>query len=250
MHQSREILSNALNKSVFSPGSLATDALLIGALSVAGYGIAFAYEAGYAKHFGYPSYLISPTPSVIAVALGAVFGLVIGLFPILINLFGNDKDTKNRAISFIVFVIFIPYIFFYEYSIRNYEISSIWSAFAVSLAVLIALFVKRRTENYFDARLTNIVFSLGLGGLSLASAAFIIGIYEAKGESSFYFLKDKPDYAVVRLYESMAIAVRYDFDKKNFEQEYYVLKIGDEKSDLEMKRVGVTGKRLPIANIE
>lgn len=106
--------------------------------------------------------------------------------------------------------------------------------------------VTRGGEALRSARKTRHIGLLMLFAAGVYSAFSLSGINSARSEKVFYFLKWKPDYAVVRLYDGMAIAVRFDFKEKAFTQDFFVAKIGDDKRELELTRIVIKEKRSPV----
>lgn len=229
---------------------LGTDALLLGALSAIGYCIAFAYEMGYAKHFGYPSYLISPTPSVIVIALAVIAATVSSATPIFSDYFNSRKGSIERRVYFwILFFVFIFVIIMYSFTISNYSWISLFKniAYIAFICIIVYFQIKLKKGDYsVNAKFNKFAFlAVGISFVYLIS--ILAGIYSAKSEKVFYFLTDKPDYAVVRLYDATGIAVRYDSNKKSFDHHYYVIKINDDGKGLALKRVVLEESRLPVA---
>ena len=228
-------------------GRFATDALLLGALSAAGYCIAFAFESGYAKHFGYPTYLVSPTPSVIVTAVAATLFIVLGLaMPIVEAVESAHKSRRKRAVN-IGFGIFLVLMVGSALIEGNFEMKA-WITAGLTILVMTGMFwsSKKDAENGKVAGPTG--FSLGVTALLLIvtyTLANLAGLVSAMNQQVFFFLPGKPDFAVVRLYDSTAIAVRYDFDKKKFAGEYRILKLKDD-GELKLERMALKGNRLPV----
>jgi len=227
----------------------ATDALLLGALSAAGFCVAFAYEVGYARHFGYPTYLISPTPNVIVTALGVVLGAALFLLPLLTDLFDSSVSSVQRKASFwIIFIVFCGLLVGYVFVTNNYQWASLWT---VGLGAVTGVIMhwgdksnaKRGSVSGPKVRVVFSGFLLLVGIYYLAS---LLGTQAARDQKAFFFLQGKPDFAVVRLYDSLAIAIRYDFEKQQFVHEYLVFKLGDERKEMRLERVVLKEKRLPV----
>jgi hypothetical protein len=229
-------------------GKLGTDALLLGALSAGGYCVAFAFEAGYADHFGYPTYLITPTPNVIVTALAAVMIVVAGLFPPFIDML-ESKNLGNRKLGLVaLLVIFVGFSAAYLFTMSNYKLSSL-----IPLPFGLALLVLMRWAGAADAKhghVTGPKSRAVAGVLFLAlltyQLATFFGVMSATNQKAFYFLKTKPDFAVVRLYDSMAVAVRYDTQKQQFVREYLAIRLGDELKELDLVRTVLKADRKPV----
>lgn len=211
-------------------------ALLIAVLSAFGYCVAFAYETGYADHFGYPWYLISPTPSVIVTALAIVFCLVLGVTPLVAS-----EIENTRSVEWVLFAFGVILVLVYV-STRSPRLDG--KAVIVILALIAVViwgFLFTRKARRPATRLL-----MGTIGTFLATgvAASLIGTFVAGGQKAFFFLPGKPDFAVVRMYGEVAIAVRYDFPKQRFVREFRVFKLGEKEMQLE--HVLLNGLRLPL----
>jgi hypothetical protein len=234
-------------------GKLATDALLLGVLSAAGYCVAFAYEAGYARHFGYPTFLIAPTPNVIVTALAVILGVVFGLLPPLMDMFDRAASHANRKVSaWLAIVFFVCLVGGYGFTMRNYDIASMWQ-FGAGLALGGLMYWNQKSDAKRGIAGGPSTKSLAwvlllVGGIYMLAS--LLGTHAAKDQKAFFFLQGKPDYAVVRLYDNVAIAVRYDFQTKRFTHEYVVFKFGDEHKELSLHRSVLKGSRLPVVTDE
>lgn len=228
-------------------GKVATDALLLGILSAAGYCIAFAYESGYAKHFGYPTYLVSPTPTVIATAVAATLLIVIGLaMPIVEALESVDASRRRRAITiggWIFSILMIGSILLDG----NFETKA-WITASLSALAIVGMNWASKKDVRDGMATGRHGFGLSLMGLLLIviyTLANLAGLASAMNQQVFFFLPGKPDFAIVRLYDNTAIGVRYNFEGKKFYGEYQILKLENE-AQLKLERVVLKGNRLPV----
>jgi hypothetical protein len=227
-------------------GKLGTDALLLGALSALGYCVALAYEAGYASHFGYPSYLITPTPNVIVTALAAILMVVFGFVLPLVDLF-ESPGGRNKGIAALI-VLWFVLAGSYLFTVSNYALSSL-----VTFGLSVAIFCFLQWAGAVDAkqgRVTGRKAKSVSGVLLLVSTVYVLasffGTLTAMNQKAFFFLKSKPDFAVVRLYDSVAVAVRFDFQTQQFTREYLAFKMGDELKELNLVRTVLKGVRQPV----
>ena len=75
----------------------------------------------------------------------------------------------------------------------------------------------------------------------------MVGVYAGYLQKNFYFLKAKPDYAVVRIYDGLVVAVRYDPVKREFMREYVAMKLGDDDlKELDLVRKVLREPRVPL----
>ncbi len=226
----------------------ATDAVMLAVLSAFGYWIAYAYETGYASHFGYPTYFISPTLNIIVAAIASLAAAMVGLtLPLLDALKTGDATRSKHARRFIFAAIFALLVGSLYVS-SNYDWRVLWRV----LFAVVIYFVYRWTSASEAKHGVALPMSASLFFLALLAAMLVhvgstfAGLMAAKDQRVFYFLTSKPDYAVVRIYDGVAVAVRYDTSKKAFTGDYVILKFGDELKDFGLKRVAINETRLPV----
>jgi hypothetical protein len=229
-----------------------TDALLIGALSALGYCVAFAYEAGYASHFGYPTYLITPTPNIIVTALASILIAFYGFLPSFAQAFDKDNSAARqhgREVAEVVVVLTIPgYVIVANNLKTEYMIGA--AAFLGLYAVVRRLIFPDRAKSGWKADpLATKMWLAVIGAVTLYAIATIFGVSSAHSQRTFFFLKTKPDFAVVRLYDGLAIAVRYDAQKQAFVREYIAMKLGENK-ELDLVRTVLKEERLLVMKDE
>jgi len=228
---------------------LGTDALFLAAMSAIGYCVAFAYEVGYAKHFGYPTYLIAPTPNVIVTAVAAVLVVVGGLLPPLIDIFDSGNPESRKFGLYLVLVLYIILSGAYLFVMSNYDFWSL-TGLAAAAVILFAMYwagkhdaKQGRTSSPKSRSVGGIIFLTSI----IYTVSTLFGVLSAKNQRQFYFLKQRPDFAVVRLYDSTAISVKYDIQKKEFQREYSAIKFGDDLKELALVRVTLKEDRKPVA---
>lgn len=251
-----------------------TDAFLLAALSVGGYAVAYAFETGYAAHFGYPAYLITPTFSTIAQALFAlvIFGeVVVHLVVFAIH----QKDPELRLlvlqslmalIAGAIAILVIP---------QTWLFAVVASLLALGVAVLWWMRA-RRSRQLGAVTAASQLFPRGLppGGIQSAGQRlrrailtaepgsfhlwFIIitclvtffnlahatGGYMAFKQHTFYMLKSKPDFVVLRIYGELVVAGEINRSTQSFTGNYLVGKLGDADMKLELSRAEF-GKQRP-----
>lgn len=227
---------------------LATDAVVLATLTGIGYWVAFAYESGFASHFGYPTYLISPSLNVILPAIAAIAATLAALMPAALDFLKRRKPSLRK--TWLWFALGLLTLFFTTnlFISSNYDWKVFWRIpFAIVVYIVFTLSaVSDAKEGVALSR------SASIGALVLFAAVFtnvastFMGMMAAKDQKVFYFLVDNPEYAVVRLYDGLAIAVRYDASKKTFVGDYRAMKVGDEPKELRLKRTAILETRLPV----
>jgi len=227
---------------------LGTDAVFLAVLSGLGYWIAFAYESGYASHFGYPTFLISPSLSAIIVAFGALAGALMGAAPIVMDLFRSGDARARRLAYWVVIGGLFAFFALQAFFISNYSWSALWRVAPGVLLFILVRWTSRLQDKAGGA--ANFKVSMALLALVMAMVlhfmSSFLGLAAAKDQRVFYFLTAKPEYAAVRIYDGMTIAVRFNGQTNSFTGEYLLLKLGEEPKELGLKRVALMVPRLPV----
>jgi len=225
-----------------------TDAVLLACLTGLGYWIAFAYESGYATHFGYPNYVISPTIGVIVTAIGTLALSLAALAPMIMDMTKpGDAKARRLAYNYLLLVIFFAAAL-YTFYVSNYDWKALWKL----VPGLVLFFALRWTtkldadKGRFPHPKASLVFLVLSAALLLNFLANLLGLVAAQNQKVFYFLADKPDFAVVRIYDGLVIGVRFDAAKQQFLGEYTIVKLGEDLKTLQLKRVALKDPRLPV----
>lgn len=249
-----------------------TDAVLLAALSVTGYAVAFAFEMGYAAHFGYPATVISPTPATIASALLLlVFGIqIIAQFFVWVT---QQKDAgRRRAITetFFLLIFLLVVLVAVPFGWLQVALATLNLATIVVIWGFRLLAEARARSDRAKAKATIISTGLGSGTSQVVSSPLLfkgsvipfsplhhrawilsacvgvavltvaietVGQFVAKGQRTFYMLKSKPDFAVVRIYGDVVVASKVDLATEHFTGDYIIGKVGDSDMKLELSRV-------------
>lgn len=221
---------------------ITTDAFLLAVLSASGYGLAFIYELGYSSYYGYPTHLIKPTVNIIVIALFFVMFWGVGLTQALSIIFHKESPLQSKQISFVfIYICINAYVLHTMYRLMNIQNLSI-AIIILSMLIVVSCLcgpAYLTFKKLKDSSISHIFFS---GGESVSIILFLVfaffsrGYISAHDEDKFFFLKDKKDYAVLRIYDKTAIAIHYDSINKRFDREYYVFNVENEKNAFELLR--------------
>lgn len=239
--------------------SYLTDAILLAALSVAGYSCAFMYEYGYARHFGIPIYFVSPDYSVIAGALsglGLMLILLVQIFNFTSIIFRDVGLPKLRTRLYLLITFFALIFSFYGFSLR-----------AVGLYITCALIVigtylfaflgssgsiderLEHAEKYNDPLesdiVTNKLSKIGPWSLILYSVviyapviSMAAGAGSARFQTDYHLIKELPGYALLKRDGDNYLAIRYDKVRGKVSEEFLVI-----KND-ELKRMTLVNEKI------
>lgn len=221
---------------------LVTDAFLIVVLTAFGYSCAFAYEFGYANYFGYPKYLIKPTTNSIVLALITVSAVVLFFIPRVIDVFSKNAHVFQKKFSFsIIYLVMtsaMVYIIYQESLVsekNSIAIIFLLGLFILCMGILFFLIYRslgdKNSRKDFFATGFFVIFIVGIASVFIA-----LGMIMARGEKVFYFLKDKPRFAILRVYDKTAIAIYYDTINKEFNREYLIINFEGDKNEFQLLR--------------
>ena len=243
-----------------------TDAILLAALTGWGYAVAYAFEMGYADHFGYPHYVISPTPATIAYAL--IILLLVGSVAFqAIGVAASQADPRLRAA--LLFSLLLGSMAFVLVVVSPWPAVSV-ATVAIGLAVLSWVWwryfsVTRRRKTHVknpgranvsavsdgkNERQTRAPSSdqiphteqnrthLALLGFAALLTTFWIGQlggqYVARLQNRFYMMQSRPDFAVVRMYGELVVAAKINKSTGLFTGDYLIAKVGDAEIKLDL----------------
>lgn len=228
---------------------LGTDALVLGAVTVLGYAVAYLFELGVSRHFGYPRYLIEPTTSVLASSLVLLAIFVFGFIPLFVLSYDNDIPLGarfNGISDWLLFVaLFVCWGLIIAIGRLSWETAAIGVAFAIAYSIFLWLEFSYLKNLKALARIQykKRVVLLAVALMDVSVGAFTAGAMTAGVQERFAFLKSDPSYAVVRIYSGTMIAMKYDSDKKRFADEYRLIKLGDDKAGMDFIIRRLTEKR-------
>jgi hypothetical protein len=220
-----------------------TDAAMLAALSVFGYTLAYLYEVGFANHFGYPSYLISPTPPVIAGAL-VVLSLGAQILALLGVLWSDLKEPEWKDVALNIAMLWCFAIIMLIQSDSTLKtVAVVVAVFAVTAFLTVTSRETRRIRGNHPAGpgmlqrfKTNMVVT-GISGLiATGLAAQVVGELVAKSQQTFFLLDAKTNFAVVRIYGDVVVAAKMNMATEQFTGEYFVGKLGSDDLKLHLKR--------------
>ena len=213
---------------------------MLAGFSFGGYAIAYSFEVGYASHFGFPEYLISPTTSVIACALLALSAGA----QVLVTVWALWQKQSSWPARMSINALCIMGVTAAAAVIFYPEDSSISIFFGVTslLFGLVGVFMwlihrapgeeMKVQEKNKDSVIVSLVFAI----VMLAVAAQITGMAVARNQKIFYVMSEDPSYAIVRIYGDFVVAVRFDLDSQKLTGEYIVSKFEGDDQKLLLKR--------------
>jgi len=243
-----------------------TDAIFIAALTGSGYAVAYAFEMGYADHFGYPHYVISPTPATIAYALIILF-LVGSVAFQAIGVAALQADPLLRAT--LLFSLLLGAMVFVLVVISPWPAVSIATA-SIGLVILTLFWWryfslirsrKRRAKDTGRADVSAVpdgkndrqpraassdqnpltrqyrahLAFLGFACLILTVwASQLGGQYAGRQQGKFYMMQSRPDFAVVRMYGELVVAAKINKSTGLFTGDYLIAKVGDAEAKLDL----------------
>jgi hypothetical protein len=217
-----------------------TEGLFIAGATLAGYAVAFAYEAGFAGHFGVPLDLVSLDLTKVILAVAALLGLGWFLFlvfnPVSILLGAAEwpapiRERIHNAFTAAVTIAALLYIYGPLKGLVGGAV--LFALGVVFFDYVFPLITQRKTRGYF-AKLTaqselenkqvsvspivrsaiGAVGPLGfllLGCIALVSgAAFSLGQAKAEKCEWFYCCSDTTNTVLLRAYGSSLVGVRFD----------------------------------------
>jgi len=229
---------------------LGTDALVLATITAIGYALAYRFEMGFANHFGYPRYLIEPTTGTIAYSL---MFMVLGAFiflPLATLTFQKGQETGRYIDRQVVdMALFLALLLLAMMSWTSF--GTTWRTAINVCAIFTGYFLFVWLENRVRARgvprtrlqRLKAMFAGIFLLMCVAVGASLLGASTAKYEKRYSFLKDDPAFAVVRIYNGTMIAVKYDFERNTFLDEFRLIRLGDSKEG-----IGFTTKRLAKAD--
>lgn len=225
---------------------IGTDAAALAALTVVGYGLAYLFEAGIARHFGYPGYLIELNTATLVSSLIFIIAISYAMIPFIA--FSRTKEIveKDNWVDFSLFTV-MSIMWLLVALPANFSTETLWvgAVFVVVYFLQLGLmtWLKENKPKYEFYQKRKALVTVVLFGLVLFTGASSLGMFVGKNMQSFSFLKADPSYAVVRAYGSTLIAIKYDFDKAEFTNEYRVIKLPDDKDGMNFVNIKLNSQR-------
>jgi hypothetical protein len=223
------------------------------------YGVAYAYELGYARFFSIPLFLIQPTISII---LAVVFALTFTALSLaqgvaLLRLALASVPAGFRAKVYLTVFMSL---------VALATMGFTWSALAAiiffififcGLHIVVLIFGsgtwRERLEeadsspdrlHRFDPISSPVLGPLAAGviviGMFLVLLAVALGALAARTQVEFNVVEARPDVALVRQYGDLMVGVKFNETAKRATGEVVIFKLGDEfkQLNLTVKRVG------------
>ena len=213
-----------------SPGlmeRLGTDAVALAACSGFGYVLALQYERGFCSYFGVPEMLIAPTVPLIATGVTLVLSTAaVGVMTPFVPVSAIKLSERMRSLITSLATLAAAIAF-------GLLLGQVISATAASLVAFFAMICVASTmasklmnnagRGALSFKVTAGVLVL-LGTLTLAPIA---GRMRASITTIYYTLEDQRDFAVIRNYGDVLVAVRVDRVHRRFLSEVLVLRPED-----------------------
>jgi len=251
---------------VESRQTLLSEGLLIAGVSLAGYSIAFAYEAGYAGYYGIPWQFISLT---LTNVLASIAGLLVVL-SLLFNLYNMayilfcQGDTPHPAIVELARLGPLSLLLLGALFIFGVQ----WQAWSITLTPVALVFVfkfilpllTRRDKATYRAKLLaqkilaqsvsvpldvvtkaygNQPIQLFVSIGCLVALAFLVGRAKAINEKNYYVDSSTPNVVILRFYGDTLVAHQYDPRENKLTGDLLVKKVSDKQQlQFKMKMLG------------
>jgi hypothetical protein len=244
-------------------GIVSDAAVAIGAATVAGYAIAYAYESGYCGYFRIPTFLITPTPSVI---VSSLFAVVAGAL-VLAQLVAIERTILQGASlppQFRGRLEFAGLLSLFALGPFGFTWSWVGATafffFIICNVYLLALLPGKGTlleriaeiDTYPPSRIEQVdpwlttLREVGpvVGGFLVALlmacfAAQSAGAASARMQKDFHVWSGRPDVALIRSYGDVLIGIKFEEQSKRATGEVVVLKIEEG-----LNQIPVTSKRI------
>lgn len=259
--------------------SVLTEGVVIALGSAYVYLVTFFYEIGYCAHFGVPSTFISPNLTTILVAAAGIGVLVFSSFqflgfsvPLIRAATNPSKSQKPYrqffAINALLLIFGILLWRAYGFSWMGFLLFSALAIFLNFILFGIGLIIYRKKKSLrkkFEAinkdesdalDIWGLLFErIGRGGVSLVlgvvlttGLAYLIGNGEAVRQEKFLLLKEPKDYALLRTYGDLVIAVQVDRSKKLVEHDLLLLRASSiDKLEFRLEMIGPLERKPYVA---
>lgn len=243
-----------------------SEGILLAAASALSYGIAFAYQSGYASYFGMPPLLLTPTIGTVLKAAGAVglaflsfWNIANGIWPFA----PRGESALHKAIRRLLAITLIA-------GLVAFNLLDGWRAW-IALASVVSFFaffelafpliVHRKVVGYENKLLAQKDLErnsqkytltekaagvMGESGLRLAAAALlllllanIVGNNAARNQEEFYVVATPPNAVVLSMENNILILGTYDPKTMTLSGTYLIEQLSDSHHwSLEKQRIG------------
>lgn len=245
--------------------SLLTGGLIVAAVTVISYALAFTYETGFAAFFHIPDALIEVDLTVVLRVFSGLLGIIPMGYMFLEFVGVHIWARLSRPIRGVVLILFIDLIgFLFLVAINGFSISIVVFAFAVLPALvlgpyLLIAFVTRQANGGYLKALQNIVEKteedrlaprlvsrIGvrtvIAGYLLALIALMLygfGYYRARSQSEYYVIQSSPPRVVLRFYPDAVITTSFDAQTRTVGRTIDILrKNAVDRMDLRYENIG------------
>lgn len=249
--------------------SLLNDGLIVAAVSVASYALAFSYEAGFATFFHIPDALIEVDVTVVFSVFSALCMFALGIY-VFLDWVGVRSIWGRLSRPLIRFVVlnFSMYLIagFYVVVLMGFGIGepvlllALLSCFVfVTGPYLIISFRTRQTHggylkalenllaqkdnNYLTARLVSIfgarIVNAAVGLMVIDMMVYGFGYYRARSQNEYYVIQSSPPQVVLRFYPDAVITTNFDGRTRMIGQTIDILrKNAVDRLDLRYEKIG------------
>lgn len=255
--------------------SKVSEGILLATASAAAYAVAFSYREGYASHFGFPPVLLSPSlgavlqaAGVVAVALMYVWNIAVGIWPWA----PRGNSAKDRAVRRILIIGLIAAALIFQ----AFDGRQAW-AFLAGIVGFFAFFefvfpliVHRNISNFEDkliaqedveknakkhslhSRISSVIgedmLRLAVVISVLILLAYLVGLRNAKNQTEFYMLTDRPGQIVAIIEDDVIVLAAFDEKTSKLSGQYQVERLSDSHPWIfEKRKIGRLSSPSPAA---
>jgi len=236
--------------------------IVVAAVPLIGYAMAFLYEVGFCGEFGIPLEFISVNLTTVFIAVGTLL-LVVAIIFYVISLLMMIPEPKHPVIRWQLSL-------FYVVLVMNLAVAIIfWGLWyeLIMVAFLFAFFVfwifvspwitqkegayikrveaQRKVDSQAKTIIDYVIRYIGWGNsfviflvLFFVALSYIAGISHAKKQTEFLIPSTYPNSVVLRVYGDNMICAPFNAENKEVQRDFFIIKMGDD-SRLILKPEGI-----------
>ena len=239
--------------------------IIVAAIPVIGYGLAFLYEVGFCSAFKIPKEFITLNLTTVFVAAGSLLGVVFVLYwfaEFILMLLSMRKSPLFRELRSFLIILLLSLgfvIVWWGLWERVFFIAFIllWFAFLLFVSPLITQRDKRSYIEKLQAQrkrdletpvviLDSLVRLLGRGAfiiifvvILLLVFSYAIGEAEALNQDEFLVPSTYPQAVVLRIYGENMICAPFDREQKEIQKSFFIIRMTDEpRPMLQLQKIG------------
>lgn len=247
-----------------SANLLVQQGLVVAAVPLIGYAMAFVYEVGFCSEFRIPREFISINLTTVFIAVGALLGVIAAIY-FLVNMFLIVvPKPKNRvlrrelsafyAVSLIILVIVI---IFWGLWLELISVAVLFLFFVFFIFVfplitqrkgsyLEKLEAQRRVDSQFKTIEDYLISFLGIRNIIMLMLvvlvvmfSYIAGIAQAKKQTEFMVPSTYPNSVVLRVYGDNMICAPFNRTDNTTQKRFFIIEMGDSSTPLlNVEKVG------------